>query len=81
MTSGRQFGTPSAAMPSIVPIIPIRRSDAFDDGAFVYELKYDGFRALADTLNGRRLLSKNTNRMRRFERRCFPDSESRKHRL
>src|SRR5262245_61226117 len=49
------------------PIIPIRRSEAFDDPAFLFELKYDGFRALADTVNGR-MLSKNANRMRRFEK-------------
>jgi hypothetical protein len=42
---------------NIRPIIPIRRRDAFDDPAFLYELKYDGFRALADTVNGR-ILSK-----------------------
>jgi ATP-dependent DNA ligase len=46
---------------NIAPIIPIRRREAFDDPAFLFELKYDGFRALADTVNGR-ILSKNTNR-------------------
>jgi ATP-dependent DNA ligase len=38
---------------NISPIIPIRRREAFDDPAFLFELKYDGFRALADTVNGR----------------------------
>ncbi len=51
----------------IAPIIPIRRSDPFDDPAFLFEPKYDGFRAVVDTVNGR-ILSKNLNRMRRFER-------------
>jgi len=50
---------------NLAPIVPIRRSDPFDDPAWLFELKYDGFRALADTVNGR-LLSKNLNRMRRF---------------
>ena len=51
---------------NLAPIIPIRRQDAFDDPAYCFELKYDGFRALCDTVNGR-ILSKNTNRMKRFE--------------
>jgi ATP-dependent DNA ligase len=50
----------------ISPIIPIPRPDPFDDPAYLYELKYDGFRGLADTLNGS-ILSKNKNRMKRFE--------------
>ncbi len=52
---------------NIALIIPIRRLEAFDNPAFLFELKYDGFRALADTVNGR-MLSKNVNRMRRFEK-------------
>src|ERR1700726_4290589 len=51
---------------NLAPIIPIRRPDAFGDPAYCFELKYDGFRALCDTVNGR-ILSKNTNRMERFE--------------
>jgi len=52
---------------TITPIIPISRPNPpFDDPAYLYELKYDGFRGLADTLNGR-ILSKNKNRMKRFE--------------
>jgi len=46
-------------------IIPIKRKDPFDDPAYLFELKLDGFRARADTVNGR-MLSKNGNRMRRF---------------
>ena len=37
---------------NLAPIIPIRRQDAFDDPAYCFELKYDGFRALCDTVNG-----------------------------
>jgi len=48
------------------PIIPLIRKDAFDDPAWVFELKYDGFRGLVDTLN-RRILSRNRNRLKRFD--------------
>lgn len=48
------------------PIIPITRKDPFDDPAYLFELKYDGFRGLADTINSR-ILSKDKNRMKRFE--------------
>jgi bifunctional non-homologous end joining protein LigD len=48
------------------PIIPIRRKEAFDDPAYLFELKLDGFRGLADTVAGR-MLSKNGNRLKRFE--------------
>jgi bifunctional non-homologous end joining protein LigD len=49
------------------PIIPIIRHEPFDDPAYLFELKLDGFRGLADTVKGR-MLSKNGNRMKRFER-------------
>jgi ATP-dependent DNA ligase len=52
-------------MPGMDLIIPIRRNDPFDDPAWLFELKLDGFRGLADTIAGR-MLSKNGNRMRRF---------------
>ena len=52
----------------IQPIIPaIRRAEAFDDSAWAFELKLDGFRGMADTIEGR-LLSKQGNRMKPFER-------------
>src|SRR6266566_5260654 len=50
------------------PIIPIIRHEPFDDPAYLFELKLDGFRGIADTIEGR-MLSKNGNRLRRFERR------------
>ena len=53
---------------TISPIIPVLRKDPFDDPAYLFELKLDGFRGLADTVQGR-MLSKNGNRLRRFERR------------
>ncbi len=47
------------------PIIPVVRKDPFDDPAFLFEIKLDGFRALADTIAGR-LISKNGNALKRF---------------
>ena len=49
----------------IQPIIPARRTDPFDDPAWAFELKLDGFRCIADTLDGR-LFSKQANEMKRF---------------
>jgi hypothetical protein len=48
------------------PIIPLVRREPFDDPAWLFELKYDGFRGIADTIRGR-MLSKSKNRMTRFE--------------
>src|SRR5438093_13601388 len=53
------------------PIIPIRRKDPFDDPAWLFELKWDGFRGLADTVNGR-MLSKNNNHFGKYDRRMLP---------
>ena len=67
--------------PSIAPIVPIRRPDPFDDPAWPFELKLDGLRELADTINGR-MLSKNLNPLKRFQHLldslpfdCFFDGE------
>ena len=35
------------ALPRVQPIIPTRRKEPFDDPDWVFELKYDGFRASA----------------------------------
>ncbi len=51
---------------NLAPIIPISRPDPFDDPRYLYELKYDGFRGIADTVSGR-ILSKNQNWMKKFE--------------
>ena len=53
--------------PKISPIIPVRRRDLFESAEWVYELKHDGFRALA-YLNGGgcRLISRRGNEMKRF---------------
>jgi len=49
----------------IQPIIPARRAEPFDDPAWAFELKLDGFRCIVDTVEGR-LLSKQRNRLTRF---------------
>jgi bifunctional non-homologous end joining protein LigD len=54
--------------PKFSPIIPVRRSDIFDSSDWVYELKYDGFRALAYLDEDRcRFVSRKGNEMKRFE--------------
>jgi bifunctional non-homologous end joining protein LigD len=59
----RTFRTSAAVMMN--PIIPLRRKDPFDDDGWIFELKLDGFRGLADTMQGR-MLSKNANILKRF---------------
>jgi len=51
---------------TLSPIIPTARREAFDGPEWTFELKFDGFRAIANTVNGR-MLSKRGNRMHRFE--------------
>ena len=51
----------------IEPIIPVVRREPFDDPGWLFELKWDGFRGIADTVNGR-MLSKNKNQFRKFDR-------------
>jgi bifunctional non-homologous end joining protein LigD len=48
------------------PVIPILRKEPFDDPAWLFELKYDGFRGIADTIRYR-MLSKNLKRLQWFE--------------
>ena len=51
---------------TIAPIIPTMRREPFDGPEWTFELNFNGFRAIADTVNGR-MLSKRGNRMHRFE--------------
>jgi bifunctional non-homologous end joining protein LigD len=54
--------------PKISPIIPERRPCIFEHPDWLYELKHDGFRALAYLEDGRcQLVSRNGNEMKRFE--------------
>jgi bifunctional non-homologous end joining protein LigD len=50
----------------VIPIIPTVRKDPFDDPTWSFELKYDGFRGIADTVRGR-MLSKNRNHLKRYD--------------
>jgi bifunctional non-homologous end joining protein LigD len=53
--------------PKISPIVPVRRRDLFESTEWVYELKHDGFRALAHLNGGRcRFISRRGNEMKRF---------------
>jgi hypothetical protein len=47
-------------------INPVPRPEPFDHADWLFELKFDGFRAAADTVRGR-LISRNGDRLRRFE--------------
>jgi ATP-dependent DNA ligase len=48
-------------------INPVERAEPFDHADGVFEAKFDGFRAAADTVRGR-LISRNGKRMQHFER-------------
>jgi bifunctional non-homologous end joining protein LigD len=47
-------------------INPVERAEPFDHADWLFEVKFDGFRAAADTARGR-LISRDGNRMQRFE--------------
>ena len=47
-------------------INPVRLAEPFDHADWVFEAKFDGFRAAADTIRGQ-LISRNGNQMSRFE--------------
>jgi bifunctional non-homologous end joining protein LigD len=61
---GCRFGIDAAC--SMDLITPGKRSEPFDDNDWLFDLKLDGFRGLADTIVGR-MLSKNGHRLKRFE--------------
>ena len=52
----------------VMPLVLKRRAEAFDNDAYLFELKYDGFRALLEVDNtGARLVSRNRNRFRHLD--------------
>ena len=54
-------------LPGIEPIVPIWRKEPFDDPGWLFDVKYDGFRALSYLEPGRsRLVSRSGNEFRRF---------------
>ena len=58
----------SSGLPWIEPLRLVRRQDVFDDPDWLFELKYDGFRALLYIERGdARFMSRKGNRMRRFD--------------
>ena len=47
-------------LPRVQPIAPVSAKEPFDDPGWLFDLKYDGFRALAYLEQGRcRLISRN----------------------
>jgi bifunctional non-homologous end joining protein LigD len=61
----------SAPIPHFKPAAPIPRHDAFDDLDYLFELKQDGFRALAYVDHNRaRLMSRRANTYKSFFRLC-----------
>ena len=56
------------ALPRIEPIIPARRKEPFDHPDWLFDVKYDGFRALCYLERGSgHLMSRNGNDFRRFD--------------
>jgi bifunctional non-homologous end joining protein LigD len=62
----------TAALPAVEPIVPVLYPQPFDDPAWLFEPKYDGFRGLF-YLSGRecRFRSKRGHVMRRFDQLCY----------
>jgi bifunctional non-homologous end joining protein LigD len=55
-------------LPKVTPLLLKRRASAFDNPGYLYELKYDGFRALLEVDHaGARLVSRNRNRFRHLD--------------
>jgi len=58
-------------LPRVQPIIPARKKDAFSDPDWLFEFKYDGFRALCYVEpGGPRFISRNGNLLSRFDALC-----------
>ena len=58
----------NTTLPRVRPIIPTWRKEPFDDPDWLFDFKYDGFRAICYLEHRRnRLISRNNNVMTRFE--------------
>jgi bifunctional non-homologous end joining protein LigD len=58
-------------LPRVQPIIPISRKEPFDDPDWLFEFKYDGFRALLYIEQGRsHFVSRRGNVLSRFDELC-----------
>lgn len=59
------------SLPRITPIVLGRRRDPFDDPDWLFELKWDGFRAVAYVQDGScRLVSRNNHEFKTFPGLC-----------
>jgi ATP-dependent DNA ligase len=59
---------PRMSLPRVQPIIPVSRKDPFENPEWLFEFKYDGFRALCYIEPGRcRFISRLGNSMTRFD--------------
>ena len=58
----------STALPKVAPLVLKRRAEAFDHPDWLFEVKYDGFRALLEIDgSGARLVSRNRNRFKHLD--------------
>ena len=57
----------TAPLPKISPLVLKRRAAAFDNDGWIFEPKYDGFRAIAYVENGKAKLVSRNLRSLRFE--------------
>ena len=58
----------TVSLPKITPLVLKRRTAAFDNQDWIFELKYDGFRALLEIdASGARLISRNRNRFKHLD--------------
>src|SRR5215216_6730118 len=62
----------AVTLPLVTPIVPLLRDQPFDDPAYLFEPKYDGFRGLL-YLSGREchFRSKRGNALKQFEQLCY----------
>lgn len=57
-----------STLPRVTPLVVKRRAEAFDNDGWLFELKYDGFRALLEIdATGARLVSRNRNRFKHLD--------------
>jgi bifunctional non-homologous end joining protein LigD len=58
----------TTALPKVLPLVLRRRAAAFDNPNWIFELKYDGFRALLEIDGGgAQLVSRNRNQFEHLE--------------
>lgn len=63
--------SPPRTLPRVTPIIPVTRRDPFDDPAWLFEPKYDGFRGLVYVArNSCMIRSKRGHDLKRFAELC-----------